>query len=77
MASNFDFLEIQFPEIFTYATHARFTLEQAVLWLYDNDAYLKPPYDDNLGALIHEQTFKDNLNLVYSPRYGQFTKSVI
>lgn len=76
MASNFDFLEEQFPELFTHATHtesmtyfaprascfyARFTLEQAVLWLYDNDAYLQPPYDNNLGVLIHEQTFKDNL----------------
>jgi type I restriction enzyme, R subunit len=76
MASNFDFLKEQFPQIYTHATHtesmaysaprascfyARFTLEQAVLWLYDNDAYLQPPYDNNLGALIHEQTFKDNL----------------
>ena len=76
MASNFDFLKEQFPQLFTHATHtesmaysaprascfyARFTLEQAVLWLYDNDAYLQPPYDNNLGALIHEQTFKDNL----------------
>ena len=76
MASNFDFLKEQFPELYTHATHtesmaysaprascfyARFTLEQAVLWLYDNDAYLQPPYDNNLGALIHEQTFKDNL----------------
>ena len=76
MVSNFDFLKIQFPELYTHATHtesmassaprascfyARFTLEQAVLWLYNNDAYLKLPYDDNLGALIHEQTFKDNL----------------
>ena len=76
MASNFDFLGEQFPELFNHATHtesivysaprasclyARFTLEQAVLWLYDNDAYLKPPYGNNLGALIHEQTFKDNL----------------
>ena len=76
MTSNFDFLKIQFPKLFTHATYteslgiaaprascfyARFTLEQAVLWLYDNDAYLQPPYDNNLGALIHEQTFKDNL----------------
>ena len=76
MASNFDFLKEQFPQLFNHATdtesmaysaprascfYARFTLEQAVLWLYDNDAYLKPPYENNLGALIHEQTFKDNL----------------
>ena len=72
MASNFDFLKIQFPELYTHATHtesmgiaaprascfyARFTLEQAVLWLYNNDAYLKPPYDDNLGALIPRTNF--------------------
>ena len=76
MASNFDFLQDHFPELYNHATHtesmaysaprascfyARFTLEQAVIWLYDNDAYLRPPYDNNLGALIHEQTFKDNL----------------
>ena len=76
MASNFDFLKEQFPQLYTHATHsssmaysaprascfyARFTLEQAVFWLYNNDAYLQPPYDNNLGALIHEQTFKDNL----------------
>jgi type I restriction enzyme, R subunit len=55
MTSNFDFLKIQFPQLYTHATqaesmaysaprascfYARFTLEQAVLWLYDNDAYL-------------------------------------
>ncbi len=76
MASNFEFLKEHFPELYSHATHtesmaysaprascfyARFTLEQAVIWLYDNDAYLKPPYDSNLGALIHEQTFRDNL----------------
>ena len=76
MASNFDFLQEQFPELYNHATdtesmvysaprascfYARFTLEQAVLWLYDNDAYFQPPYENNLGALIHEQTFKDNL----------------
>ena len=76
MASNFEFLKEQFPKLYNHATrtesmgiaaprascfYARFTLEQAVLWLYDNDAYLRPPYDNNLGALIHEPTFKDNL----------------
>ncbi|NEO75939.1 DEAD/DEAH box helicase family protein [Moorena sp. SIO4G3] len=76
MTSNFDFLSNQFPQLYNYAKEAesltysaprascfytRFTLEQAVVWLYDNDAYLKPPYENNLGALIHEQTFKDNL----------------
>ncbi|NEO45585.1 MAG: DEAD/DEAH box helicase family protein [Moorea sp. SIO4A3] len=76
MTSNFDFLSNQFAQLHNYAKEAesltysaprascfytRFTLEQAVYWLYDNDAYLKPPYENNLGALIHEQTFKDNL----------------
>jgi type I restriction enzyme R subunit len=83
MTSNFDFLAHRFPELFAHATHAeslaysaprascfytRFTLEQAVLWLYENDAYLKLPYDNNLGALIHEQTFKDNLTPALFPK---------
>ncbi|MGA1131326.1 MAG: DEAD/DEAH box helicase family protein [Prochlorotrichaceae cyanobacterium] len=45
--------------------YARFALEQAVLWLYDHERYLTRPFSDpkanTLGALIHEQTFKDNL----------------
>nr|WP_242050534.1 DUF4145 domain-containing protein [Oculatella sp. FACHB-28] len=76
MASNFDFLRDRQPDLFKHATqaesliysaprascfYARFTLEQAVHWLYANDPYLKLPYDNNLAALIHEQTFKDNL----------------
>ncbi|MBE9141711.1 DEAD/DEAH box helicase family protein [Planktothrix mougeotii] len=76
MPSNFDFLKPDFPQIYESATrvetlaltdsraccfYARYTLEQAVIWLYDHDPYLKLPYDNNLGALIHEQTFKDNL----------------
>lgn len=89
MVSNFDFLKEQFPQLFTHATHtesmvssaprascfyARFTLEQAVLWLYDNDAYLQPPYDNNLGALIHEQTFKDNLKPGLFPKIRTIQK---
>lgn len=76
MTSNFDFLRTDFPKLFDHAIHAeslvygaprascfysRYTLEQAVLWLYENDPYLQLPYDNSLGALIHEQTFKDNL----------------
>ncbi|MBE9051196.1 DEAD/DEAH box helicase family protein [Nostocales cyanobacterium LEGE 11386] len=76
MASNFDFLQNRYPDLFKHATQAetlaytaprascfysRFTLEQAVHWLYANDAYLRLPYDNNLGTLIHEQTFQDNL----------------
>jgi type I restriction enzyme R subunit len=77
MPSNFDFLQTDFPHIYESATraenlvyqdsrascfYARYTLEQAVHWLYANDPYLNLPYDDSLGALIHEQTFKDNLS---------------
>jgi type I restriction enzyme, R subunit len=76
VSSNFEFLNTYFPEFLEHASQAeslantaprascfytRFTLEQAVQWLYGNDAYLQLPYDNNLGALIHEQTFKDNL----------------
>lgn len=76
MASNFDFLRTYYPQIFEHAAYAeslvysaprascfytRFTLEQAVHWLYANDPYLQLPYDNNLAALIHEQTFQDNL----------------
>ncbi len=76
MASNFDFLPNRYPNLYEHASHAeslvytaprascfytRFTLEQAVHWLYENDPYLKLPYDNTLAALIHEQTFQDNL----------------
>jgi type I restriction enzyme R subunit len=76
MASNFDFLHSRYPTLFEHAAHAeslvyaaprascfyaRFTLEQAVQWLYENDPYLQLPYDNTLGALIHEPTFQDNL----------------
>src|SRR6476646_6060426 len=76
MASNFDFLHSRYPTLFEHAAHAeslvyaaprascfyaRFTLEQAVHWLYENDPYLQLPYDNTLGALIHEPTFQDNL----------------
>lgn len=55
MPSNFDFLKTHFPTIYESATraekliygdsrascfYARYTLEQAVIWLYENDPYL-------------------------------------
>ncbi|WP_066380399.1 DEAD/DEAH box helicase family protein [Anabaena sp. CA = ATCC 33047] len=76
MASNFDFLQKRYPGLFQHAKEAeslvytaprascfycRFTLEQAVHWLYAYDANLQLPYDNNLGTLIHEQTFQNNL----------------
>ncbi|MCB2203475.1 DEAD/DEAH box helicase family protein [bacterium] len=41
--------------------HARFALETIVHWLYGHDSALRMPYDQGLGALIHEPTF---LNLL-------------
>jgi type I restriction enzyme R subunit len=76
VASNFAFLQTEKPELFEAAQkaeslahpsprascfYARFALEQAVHWLYKHDPQLETPYDTTLGALIHEQSFKDNL----------------
>lgn len=76
MKSNFQFLQSEWTQFFTAAQEAeslalnvprssvfeaRYTLEQVVNWLYNNDTYLVRPYRDNLASLIHEQTFKDNL----------------
>lgn len=76
MASNFDFLPPDFPQLLEHAIQAeklvysaprascfytRFALEQAAIWLYTQDPYLKLPYDNSLGSLIHEQTFRENL----------------
>lgn len=41
--------------------HARFTLEASVHWLYRHDAALRLPYDQSLGALLHEPTFQNLL----------------
>jgi type I restriction enzyme R subunit len=41
--------------------HARFTLEAVVHWLYRHDASLRMPYDQSLGALLHEPCFQNLL----------------
>jgi len=41
--------------------HARFTLEAVVHWLYRHDASLRLPYDQGLGALLHEPCFQNLL----------------
>ncbi|MDB9494422.1 DEAD/DEAH box helicase family protein [Spirulina major CS-329] len=89
MTSNFDFLKTDFPTLYDHAIHAeslsdraprascfyaRYTLEQTVIWLYDNDPYLQIPYDTKLGALIHEQTFQDNLSPGIFPKIRQIQK---
>ena len=73
MASNFDFLHGDWTAFHedaaqteqhactaprTCAFYARRTLEKTVNWLYAHDASLRPPYQNNLAALIHEPTFQ-------------------
>ena len=89
MPSNFDFLKTAFPKLYGHALEAerlanaspraccfytRFALEQAVLWLYENDPYLRFPYDNKLSTLIHEQTFKDNLKPGLFPKFRTIQK---
>lgn len=74
--SNFSFLQKEFPDIYREALNAethvfkeprysallsRTTLEKAIFWLYENDVDLNLPYDTKLGALMHNQDFKDIL----------------
>ena len=71
--SQFAFLEREWPAIFEAAArseaaaypdpraacfYARRAVELAVAWAYKHDAALRPPYQDNLSALIHEPSFK-------------------
>ena len=74
--SNFAFLSSDFRAIAESATkaeghimgdpraacfHARFTLEAIVHWLYRHDAGLRMPYDQSLGALLHDPSFQNLL----------------
>jgi len=74
--SNFAFLPTEFRSIAESATkaeshimgdpraacfHARFTLETIVHWLYRHDTGLRMPYDQSLGALLHEPCFQNLL----------------
>ena len=76
MQSNFSFLQKEFPEIyqeiadaekhtFTAPRYAallcRSTLEKTLFWLYKNDEDLELPYDTKLGALLHNESFKNIL----------------
>jgi type I restriction enzyme R subunit len=92
MTSNFTFLQPAFPALYNHALqaerliftaprascfYARFALEQTVLWLYENDPTLRFPYENSLGALIHESTFKNGLKLDYSLKFASFINWVI
>lgn len=74
--SNFTFLPAEFRSIAEAATkaeghihgdpraacfHARFALEAMVHWLYRHDPALRMPYDQSLGALLHEPSFQNLL----------------
>ncbi len=76
MQSNFTFLQQEFPEIyreiadaekhtFTAPRYAallsRSALEKTLFWLYKNDEDLELPYDTKLGALLHNESFKNIL----------------
>jgi type I restriction enzyme R subunit len=72
MASNFGFLQPEWPQIYesaakaesfvfpdpgTACIHARRTLELIMQWVFKSDSSLHPPYQQNLSALVHEPTF--------------------
>lgn len=74
--SNFNFLQSEFNALYPNAKrveslalsdprgscfYARLTLELAVNWLYDHDRTLRRPYQQMLGALIHEPTLQQLL----------------
>lgn len=74
--SNFDFIEINWPEIFQDASEAegnalirpryagvlcRSALERAVLWIFDNDPDLELPFDTRLASLMYEESFTNIL----------------
>ncbi len=76
MQSNFTFLQQEFPEIYREIVEAekhtftapryaallcRSALEKTLFWLYKNDEDLELPYDTKLGALLHNESFKNIL----------------
>ncbi len=76
MRSNFSFLHQEFPEIYIEIQEAekhtftaprfaallcRSTLEKALFWLFKNDEDLELPYDTKIGALLHNESFKNIL----------------
>ena len=76
MQSNFTFLQPEFLDIFQEIQEAekhtftapryaallcRSALEKTIFWLYRNDEDLELPYDTKLGALLHNESFKNIL----------------
>lgn len=53
---------------------SRRALELAVKWIYANDMTLKPPYQDNISALIHEISFRNILDAKLFPQIKYIIK---
>ncbi len=75
--SNFTFIKADFPGLFVDAQEAeqltfvspkaaaifcRSTLENAINWLYENDAKLTRPWRTDLSTLMHEHCFRSTFN---------------
>ena len=72
-------IEAEKSLVVSYATTAiltRRSLELAIKWLYSFDEELTPPYDERLGALIHDYKFKSIIDsklfpmLIYIQKLG-------
>jgi len=76
MQSNFDFIKVDFPELYKQSVEAekyvfkapkyaalqcRIVLELTVNWLYDNDPDYERPYDTTLAALMYHDDFKHDI----------------
>ncbi|CAL9500812.1 DEAD/DEAH box helicase family protein [Streptomyces sp. enrichment culture] len=72
--SNFHFLRAEWPALYdearraerlahadprTSCFYARRVLELAVHWMYDNDSALRPPYQNDLSAMLHEPSMRN------------------
>ncbi len=88
--SQFGFLQPEWPDLHAAATraetlvhgdpraaafYARRWLELALAWLYKADARLTLPYQDSLGALIHEPSFRRTVGdaVFFKAKYLQET----
>lgn len=76
MASNFEFLADEFPQLyqeielaeqntFTAPRYAamlcRSTLEMTLFWLYENDPDFEMPYDKSINSLLNTDSFHENI----------------
>ncbi len=77
MNSNFQFLKNEFTTFFdravkaeqtvitdprTSLVYSRMALEEAINWMYANDAELETPYDTSLNSMMMQTLFKEQFN---------------